>query len=65
MSSLKQSHSNRNEKDARKIFVDANEIKDISITRYFGLHPLTVEAVLHQNQPSKIEEYTRYNFCYN
>ena len=29
----------------------------------FGLHPLTVEAILHQNQPSKIEEYDRYLFA--
>jgi len=29
----------------------------------FGLHPLTVEAILHQNQPSKIEDYDRYIFA--
>ena len=30
---------------------------------FFGLHPLTIEIVLHHNQPSKIEEYTRYIFA--
>jgi Mg2+ and Co2+ transporter CorA len=28
----------------------------------FGLHPLSVEAVTHQNQSSKIEEYDEYLF---
>jgi hypothetical protein len=28
----------------------------------FGLHPLSVEAVTHQNQPSKVEEYDEYLF---
>jgi magnesium transporter len=29
----------------------------------FGLHPLSVDAVIHQNQPSKIEEYDEYLFA--
>ncbi len=46
------------------LWVHANEIEDIfPLQSIFGLHPLTVEAVLHQNQPSKIEEYTRYIFA--
>ena len=46
------------------LWVHANEIEDIfPLQGIFGLHPLTVEAVLHQNQPSKIEEYTRYIFA--
>ncbi|MGA9845849.1 MAG: magnesium transporter CorA family protein [Nitrososphaeraceae archaeon] len=28
----------------------------------FGLHPLTVDAIVHRHQPSKIEEYDRYLF---
>jgi Mg2+ and Co2+ transporter CorA len=28
----------------------------------FGLHPLTVDAIVHRHQPSKIEEYDRYVF---
>jgi len=46
------------------LWIYANEIEDIfPLQGIFGLHPLTVEAVLHQNQPSKIEEYTRYIFA--
>ncbi len=46
------------------LWVHANEIEDIfPLQSIFGLHPLTVEAVLHHNQPSKIEEYTRYFFA--
>ena len=46
------------------LWVHATEIEDIfSLQGIFGLHPLNVEAVLHQNQPSKIEEYTRYIFA--
>jgi magnesium transporter len=46
------------------LWVHANEIEDIfPLQGIFGLHPLTVEAVLHHNQPSKIEEYTRYIFA--
>ena len=46
------------------LWIHANEIEDIfPLQDMFGLHPLTVEAVLHQNQPSKIEEYTRYIFA--
>lgn len=46
------------------LWVHANEIEDIfSLQDMFGLHPLTVEAILHQNQPSKIEEYDRYLFA--
>lgn len=46
------------------LWVHANEIEDIfPLQGIFGLHPLTVEAVLHHTQPSKIEEYTRYIFA--
>jgi magnesium transporter len=46
------------------LWIHANEIEDIfPLQDMFGLHPLTVESVLHQNQPSKIEEYTRYIFA--
>jgi magnesium transporter len=46
------------------LWVHANEIEDIfPLQSIFGLHPLTVEAVLQHNQPSKIEEYTRYIFA--
>jgi magnesium transporter len=46
------------------LWIHANEIEDIfPLQDIFVLHTLTVEAVLHQNQPSKIEEYTRYIFA--
>ena len=46
------------------LWIYANEIEDIfPLQGIFGLHPLTVEAVLHHNQPSKVEEYTRYIFA--
>ena len=46
------------------LWIHANEIEDIfPLQDMFGLHPLTVEAVLHENQPSKIEEYARYIFA--
>lgn len=46
------------------LWTHANDIEDIfSLQDMFGLHPLTVEAVLHENQPSKIEEYDRYIFA--
>lgn len=46
------------------LWIYANEIEDIfPLQGIFGLHPLTVEAILHHNQPSKIEEYTRYIFA--
>ena len=46
------------------LWIHANEIEDIfPLQDMFGLHPLTVEAVLHENQPSKIEEYDRYIFA--
>jgi magnesium transporter len=52
-------------KNAHKyLWVHANEIEDIfPLQDMFGLHPLTVEAVLHENQPSKIDEYARYTFA--
>ena len=46
------------------LWIHANEIEDIfPLQDIFGLHPLTVEAILHHNQPSKIEEYSRYIFA--
>ena len=46
------------------LWIHANEIEDIfPLQDIFGLHPLTVEDILHHNQPSKIEEYTRYIFA--
>ena len=52
-------------KNAHKyLWVNSNELEDIfTLQDMFGLHPLTVEAVLHENQPSKIDEYAKYTFA--
>jgi len=52
-------------KNAHKyLLVHTNELEDIfTLQDMFGLHPLTVEAVLHENQPSKIDEYAKYTFA--
>ena len=45
------------------LWIHADEPEDIfQLQGIFGLHPLSVEAVTHQNQPSKIEEYDEYLF---
>jgi magnesium transporter len=45
------------------LWVHGDEPEDIfPLQGTFGLHPLSVEAVTHQNQPSKIEEYDEYLF---
>jgi magnesium transporter len=45
------------------LWIHADEPEDIfQLQGVFGLHPLSVEAVTHQNQPSKIEEYDEYLF---
>ena len=51
----------RNPEDS--LWIHANEPEDIfQLQGVFGLHPLSVEAVTHGNQPSKIEEYDEYLF---
>ncbi|MFY9566398.1 MAG: magnesium transporter CorA family protein [Nitrososphaeraceae archaeon] len=45
------------------LWIHGDEPEDIfPLQTIFGLHPLSVEAVTHQNQPSKIEEYDEYLF---
>jgi magnesium transporter len=45
------------------LWIHGDEPEDIfPLQGVFGLHPLSVEAVTHQNQPSKIEEYDEYLF---
>ena len=52
-------------KNAHKyLWVHASELEDIfTLQDMFGVHPLTVEAILHENQPSKIDEYAKYTFA--
>ena len=48
------------------LWIHADEPEDIFLLQgVFGLHPLSVEAVTHQNQPSKIEEYGASINCVN
>jgi Mg2+ and Co2+ transporter CorA len=43
------------------LWIHGDEPEDIfPLQTIFGLHPLSVEAVTHQNQPSKIEGYDEY-----
>ena len=45
------------------LWIHGDEPEDIfPLQTIFGLHPLSVEAVTHQNQPSKIEGYDEYLF---
>jgi Mg2+ and Co2+ transporter CorA len=45
------------------LWIHGDEPEDIfQLQGIFGLQPLSVEAVTHQNQPSKIEEYDEYLF---
>ncbi|MBD0360580.1 MAG: magnesium transporter CorA family protein [Nitrososphaeraceae archaeon] len=45
------------------LWIHGDESEDIfQLQGIFGLHPLSVDAVIHQNQPSKIEEYDEYLF---
>src|SRR5215216_5965768 len=45
------------------LWIHGDEPEDIfPLQGIFGLHPLSVEAITHQNQPSKIEEYDEYLF---
>jgi len=45
------------------LWIHADEPEDIfQLQGIFGLQPLSVEAVTHENQPSKIEEYDEYLF---
>jgi Mg2+ and Co2+ transporter CorA len=51
------------QKPAELLWIHGDEPEDIfPLQGIFGLHPLSVEAVTHQNQPSKVEEYDEYLF---
>jgi Mg2+ and Co2+ transporter CorA len=51
------------QKPEESLWIHGNEPEDIfPLQGIFGLHPLSVEAVTHQNQPSKVEVYDDYLF---
>ena len=52
------------ENPEESLWIHGNEPEDVfQLQGIFGLHPLSVDAVIHQNQPSKIEEYDEYLFA--
>jgi Mg2+ and Co2+ transporter CorA len=51
------------EQQAASLWVQIDDLADVfRLQDIFGLHPLAVDAVIHQNHPSKIEEYDTYLF---
>ncbi|HZB17491.1 MAG TPA: CorA family divalent cation transporter, partial [Nitrososphaeraceae archaeon] len=51
------------ENPEESLWIHGDEPEDVfQLQGIFGLHPLSVDAVIHQNQPSKIEEYDEYLF---
>jgi magnesium transporter len=51
------------ENPEESLWIHVDEPEDVfQLQGIFGLHPLSVDAVIHQNQPSKIEEYNEYLF---
>ena len=52
------------ENPEESLWIHGDEPEDIfQLQGIFGLHPLSVDAVIHHNQPSKIEEYDEYLFA--
>ncbi len=48
---------------ASSLWVHVDDLADVfRLQDIFGLHPLAIDAVIHQNHPSKIEEYNAYLF---
>src|SRR5919202_3271510 len=51
------------EQQATSLWVHIDDLADVfRLQDIFGLHPLAVDAVIHQNHPSKVEEYDTYLF---
>src|SRR5919202_2707853 len=51
------------EQQTASLWVHIDELADVfRLQDIFGLHPLAVDAVIHQNHPSKVEEYDTYLF---
>ena len=52
------------ENPEESLWIHGDEPEDVfQLQGIFGLHPLSVDAVIHQNQPSKIEAYDEYLFA--
>ena len=51
------------EQQATSLWVHVNDLADVfRLQDIFGLHPLAIDAVIHQNHPSTLEEYQTYVF---
>ena len=51
------------EQQATSLWVHIDDLADVfRLQDIFGLHPLAIDAVIHQNHPSKVEEYDTYLF---
>jgi magnesium transporter len=51
------------EQQAASLWVHIDDLADVfRLQDIFGLHPLAIDAVIHQNHPSKVEEYDTYLF---
>jgi len=51
------------EKQTASLWVHVDDLADVlRLQDIFGLHPLAIDAVIHQNHPSKVEDYDSYIF---
>src|SRR5215212_3369959 len=51
------------EQQAASFWVHVDDLADVfRLQDIFGLNPLAIDAVIHQNHPSKVEEYDTYLF---
>lgn len=51
------------DQQATSLWVHVDDVADVfQLQDIFGLHPLAIDAVIHQNHPSKVEEYHTYMF---
>jgi Mg2+ and Co2+ transporter CorA len=51
------------EQAAASLWIHIDDLADVlRLQDIFGLHPLAIDAVIHQNHPSKVEEYDTYLF---
>src|SRR5215211_4991399 len=51
------------EQQAASFWVHVDDLADVfRLQDIFGIHPLAIDAVIHQNHPSKVEEYDAYLF---
>ena len=51
------------EEQAASLWIHIDDLADVfQIQDIFGIHPLAIDAVIHQNHPSKVEVYDTYLF---